>query len=204
MELFKGILYRKNYIYTFFNFLKNNIKRDLRFKIVNNLIKKNSTLIDVCGGAGWLKKHIDQTIKYTVSDASTEFGKICEINEINFIKLDCKNLNIIKGKFDYSVMIISLYQFRNNLKKILKSLKKISKKKIIIIEEVLPNNESYAFTYLKKKIRDYLSNTNYCYKNNHLFTSHEFKALMKKNNFRLINKFATKNLLVATLETKLK
>ena len=101
-------------------------------------------------------------------------------------------------------MIISLYQFRNNLKKILKSLKKISKKKIIIIEEVLPNNESYAFTYLKKKIRDYLSNTNYCYKNNHLFTSHEFKALMKKNNFRLINKFATKNLLVATLETKLK
>ena len=78
------------------------------------------------------------------------------------------------------------------------------KKKVIIIEEILPNNESYAFTYLKKKIRDYLSNTNYCYKNNHLFTSHEFKALMKKNNFRLINKFATKNLLVATLETKLK
>tara|TARA_Y100000310_G_C20662869_1_gene805755 strand:+ start:684 stop:1298 length:615 start_codon:yes stop_codon:yes gene_type:complete len=204
MELFKGILYRKNYIYIFFNILKNNIKKNLRFKIVNNLIEKNSTLIDVCGGSGWLKKYIDKKVEYTVSDASVEFGQICKKNKINFIKLNCKNLDNIKNKFDYSVMIISLYQFRDNIKKILKALKKISKKKIIIIEEVSPDNETYTFTHFKKKIRDYLSYTNYCNKNNHLFTSYEFKVLMKKNNFKLINKFATDNLLVAIFDVRSK
>jgi len=129
MELFKGILYRKNYIYIFFNILKNNIKKNLRFKIINNLIEKDSTLIDVCGGSGWLKRHIDKSIEYTVGDASEEFCKICEKNGINFIKLDCNNLSIIKDKFDYSVMIISLYQFRDNSEEILKTLKQISKKK---------------------------------------------------------------------------
>ena len=97
-------------------------------------------------------------------------------------------------------MIISLYQFRDNSEEILKTLKQISKKKIIIIEEVLQDNEVNTFTHLKKKIRDYLSYTDFCNKNNHLYTSYEFKILMEKNNFKLINKFATDNLLVATFD----
>ena len=54
------------------------LKKNLRFEIVKKLIKKKTSLIDVCGGCGWLKDHLDQSIKYTVDDASEEFGKICK------------------------------------------------------------------------------------------------------------------------------
>ena len=63
--------------------------------------------------------------------------------------------NIIKYKFDYTVMIISLYQFRKNLKKVIKDLKKISKKKVIIVEEILPIKKINRFGFIRKKISDY-------------------------------------------------
>jgi hypothetical protein len=101
-------------------------------------------------------------------------------------------------------MIISLYQFRKNLKKTIKNLKKISKRKIIIIEEILPFKETDSFRNIKKKIRDYLCNTNFYEKNNDLFSSSEFEILMKKNNFKLIKKFINNNILVGILEIKSK
>ena len=35
MNLFKGILYKNNFFYNFFDFLKNREKKNLRFKILN-------------------------------------------------------------------------------------------------------------------------------------------------------------------------
>ena len=171
MNLFKGILYKNNFFYNFLDFLKNREKKNLRFKILNQFIKKNSSLIDICGGAGWLKDHIDPSIKYTVADASNNFGKICKKKRINFMKINWENFNILKKKFDYSVMIISLYQFKNDLKKTIRNLKKISKKKVIIIEEILPVNESTIFSNIKKTIRGYLCKTSFYHKNNDLFDS---------------------------------
>ena len=113
------------------------------------------------------------------------------------MKIDWKNFNILKKKFDYSVMIISLYQFKNNLKTTIRNLKKISKKKVIIIEEVLPVNESTIFSNIKKTIRGYLCKTSFYHKNYDLFNLQEFKILMKKNNFKIINKFISNNLLIA-------
>ena len=200
MNLFKGILYKNNFFYNFFDFLKNREKKNLRFKILNQFIKKNSSLIDICGGAGWLKNHIDPSIKYTVADASNNFGKICKKKRINFMKINLKNFNTLKKRFDYSVMIISLYQFKNDLKKTLRNLKKISKKKVIKIEEILPVNESTTFSKIKKNIRGYLCKTSFYNKNNDLFGLQEFKILMKKNNFKIINKLISKNLLIATFK----
>ena len=197
MNLLKGILYKNNFIYNFLDFLKNREKKNLRFEILNQFIKKNSSLIDICGGAGWLKDHIDPSIKYTVADASNNFGKICKKKRINFMKINWKNFNILKKKFDYSVMIISLYQFKNDLKKTIRNLKKISKKKVIIIEEVLPVSESAIFSNIKKTIRGYLCKTSFYHKNNDLFDLQEFKILMRKNNFKIINKFISNNLLIA-------
>ena len=204
IKIFKGILYKNSYFYNLLDFLKLREKKNLRFKIAKKLIKKKSSLIDVCGGCGWLKNHLDKNINYTVADASEEFGDVCKKKNINFIKLNCKSFNIIKNKFDYTVMIISLYQFRKNLKKTIKNLKKISKRKIIIIEEILPFKETDSFRNIKKKIRDYLCNTNFYEKNNDLFSSSEFEILMKKNNFKLIKKFINNNILVGILEIKSK
>ena len=197
MNLFKGILYKNIFFYDLLNVLKNREKKNLRFKILNKFIKKNSSLIDVCGGAGWLKNHIDQSINYTVADASTHFGKVCKEKKINFIKINWRNSNILKKKFDYSVMIISLYQFKNNLKKIIRNLKRISKKKVIIIEEILPYSETSILSNIKKNIRGYLCKTSFYDKNNDLFDSIEFKTLMKKNNFKIINKFISNKILIA-------
>ena len=123
---------------------------------------------------------------------------------INFIKLNCKNFNIIKSKFDFAVMIVSLYQFKNNLRKVIRNLKKISKKKIIIIEEILPPNEAVSLKNIKKKIRDYLCSSNFYEKNNGLFSLLEFKILMEKNKFKLNKKFINNNILVGVFEIKSK
>ena len=101
-------------------------------------------------------------------------------------------------------MIISLYQFKNNLRKIIKNLKKISKKKIIIIEEILPSNEAVSLKNIKKKIRDYLCSSNFYEKNNGLFSLLEFKILMEKNKFKLNKKFINNNILVGVFEIKSK
>ena len=101
-------------------------------------------------------------------------------------------------------MIISLYQFKNNLRKIIKNLKKISKKKIIIIEEIIPPNEAVSLKNIKKKIRDYLCSSNFYEKNNGLFSLLEFKILMKKNKFKLNKKFINNNIIVGVFEIKSK
>ena len=150
-----------NYLYKLQDYLKRKEKKNLRFRIIKELIKKGTSLIDVCGGCGWLRDHLDESIKYTVADASEEFGQYCKKKNINFIKLNCKNISIINKKFDYVVMIISLYQFKKNLKKIIKNLKKISKKKVIIVEEILPYEMTSTFAYTRKKIVDYLCSTNF-------------------------------------------
>ena len=178
------------------------LQKNLRFQIVKKLIKKKTSLIDICGGCGWLKDYLDPSIKYTVADASKEFSKFCKSKDISFIRLNCNNLNAIQKKFDYSVMIISLYQFRKNIKKIIKNLKKISRKKIIIVEEILPIKKIDKITLFKNKILDYLCTTNFSKENYNLFSLIEFKALMKKNNFRLINKFLKNNILVGIYETR--
>ena len=204
MEIFKGLLYKNNFFYNFLDYLKNKEKRNLRFKILNNYIRKKTSLIDVCGGTGQLKTHIDKSIKYTVTDASDQFESTCKNKNINFIKLNCTNFNIRKIKFDYSVMIISLYQFKSDIKKILKNLRKISKKKVIIIEEISPKNETNIFTNIKKAIRGYLCKTSFYKKNYDLFNFREFSKLMKKNKFKLIDKFVNYNLLIGIYEIKKK
>ena len=113
------------------------------------------------------------------------------------MKINFKNFNTLKKKFDYSVMIISLYQFKGDLKKTIKNLKKISKKRVVIIEEILPVGESVSFSNIKKNIRGYLCKTSFYHKNNDLFDLQEFKILMKKNNFKIINKFISYNILIA-------
>ena len=202
IKLFQGALYRNNYFYKLQDLLKRREKKNLRFKIIRELIKKNTSLIDVCGGCGWLKDHLDSSIEYTVADASEEFGKFCKKKNINFIKLNCKDFNIIKYKFDYTVMIISLYQFRKNLKKVIKDLKKISKKKVIIVEEILPIKKINRFSFIRKKISDYLCSTKFCKENYDLFSLSEFKILMKKSKFKLIKKFINNNILVGTFEIR--
>jgi len=204
MEIFKGLLYKNYFFYNFLDYLKNKEKRNLRFKILNNYIRKKTSLIDVCGGTAQLKIHIDKSIKYTVADASDQFESTCKNKNINFIKLNCTNFNICKIKFDYSVMIISLYQFKSDIKKILKNLRKISKKKVIIIEEISPKNETNIFTNIKKAIRGYLCKTSFYKKNYDLFDSREFSKLMKKNKFKLIDKFVNYNLLIGIYEIKKK
>ena len=97
MEIFKGLLYKNNFFYNFLDYLKNKEKRNLRFKILNNYIRKKTSLIDVCGGTGQLKIHIDKSIKYTVADASDQFESICKN----------KNNNINKDK-DYEWGVISV------------------------------------------------------------------------------------------------
>ena len=86
----------KLYFYNLQNFLKRGKKKNLRFKIVKKLTNKKTSLIDVCGGCGWLKEHLDPSIKYTVADASKEFGEVCKKKDINFTRLNCKKINFVR------------------------------------------------------------------------------------------------------------
>ena len=204
MIFFKGILYKNNFFYNLLDFIKNKQKRKIRFKILNKYIKNNSSLIDICGGGGWLKDHIFKNISYTVADASVEFGNTCKKKKINFVKLNCENFNIKNKKYDYSVMIISLYQFKKNFIKIFKNFKKITKRKIIFIEEISPINEINKLGNLKKIIRGYLCKTDFYKKNNDLYSYREFNDLMKKYKFKLISKYKEHNLLVGIYKIKQK
>ena len=201
IKLFKGVLYKNIYFYNLQNFLKRVKKKNLRFKIVKRLINKKTSLIDVCGGCGWLKEHLDPSIKYTVADASKEFGEVCKKKDINFTRLNCKKFSIVRGKFDYVVMIISLYQFKKNVKKIIQNLKSISKKKVIIVEEFLPHKKTNGLANIKKKIINYFCNTNFYNENHDLFSLEELKVLMRKNKFKLIKKFIDDNILVGVFKT---
>ena len=166
------------------------------------MIKKNSTLIDICGGCGWLKPHLDDSIKYTVADASNEFKKTCIEDGTNFVHLNCKNFNTIKNKYDYSVIIISLYQFKKNVQDVIKKLKKISKKKVIAVEEIKFKKKINTFFYIKKKVIDYLCYTDFYRENNDLFTFSEFKILMKKNKFILNKKYINNNVLIGVFNIR--
>ena len=46
-HLLKGVLYKNNNLYQLQDLLKKGNKKNLRFKAVQKLIKKNSTLIEV-------------------------------------------------------------------------------------------------------------------------------------------------------------
>ena len=201
IKFFKGIIYRNIYFFNFFDFLKRGKKKDLRFKILKNLIKKKNSLIDVCGGCGWLKDYLHPSINYTVADASDEFSEECKERNINFIKINSKKLNVIKYKYDYTVMIISLYQFKKNIKKIIKNLKKISRKKVIIIEEIMPVNKFSNLDNIKKRIIDYLCNTDFS-KNYTLFNFSEFESIMKKNKFKINRKFIKDNMVIGIFNIK--
>ncbi len=177
------------------------------------MIKKNSTLIDICGGCGWLKPHLDDSIKYTVADASNEFKKTCIEAGTNFVHLNCKNFNTIKNKYDYSVIIISLYQFKKNVQDVInqfkknvqdviKKLKKISKKKVIVVEEIKSKKKINTFFYIKRKVIDYLCYTDFYRENNDLFTFSEFKILMKKNKFILNKKYINNNVLIGVFNIR--
>ena len=196
MIFLKGILYKNNFFYNLLDVIKNRQKRNIRFKILNKYIENNSSLIDICGGGGWLKNHLFKNISYTVADASVEFGKTCKKKKINFLKLNCENFKIRNKKYDYSVMIISLYQFKNNFTKIFISLKKITKKKIIFVEEISPIDEISKLGNIKKKIRGYLCKTDFYKKNNDLYSYTEFKNLMNKHKFKLVSKYKENNLLI--------
>ena len=128
-----------------------------------------------------------------------------DIEMLEYIKQSHANFNKnrkVLRKFDFVVMIISFYQFRSNYKKVIKILKKISKKKIIIIEEVSPKNESNYFKNFKKNLRGYLCNVDFYKKNNDLFNFDEFANIMKKSGFKIENKFTKYNLAVGIFKIK--
>ena len=87
IQLFKGAIYRNNYFYKLQDYLKRRKEKNLRFEIIRKLIKKKTSLIDVCGGCGWLKDHLDSSIEYTVADASEEFGKFCKKKKYKLYKI---------------------------------------------------------------------------------------------------------------------
>ena len=100
-HLLKGVLYKNNNLYQLQDLLKRGNKKNLRFKAVQKLIKKNSTLIDICDGCGWLKPHLDDSIKYTVSDASNEFKILMK-----------KNKFILNKKYINNNVLIEVFNIR--------------------------------------------------------------------------------------------
>jgi len=82
-----------------------------------------------------------------------------KINNLNFMKMNAKNLKFTNGSFDFIFTILALEQMNGIHLQVIKEIKRCAKKHIILIEP-FKNLNLKGLSYLHHKSNDYL-NLNY-------------------------------------------
>jgi cyclopropane fatty-acyl-phospholipid synthase-like methyltransferase len=177
----KGIHYKNDFVYKIITGLKLLGNYKLRYKIAAQYIKSGETVLDVCSGSGDLREFLPQNCEYIGLDASKEFVKKLNKKGIQSINVDLhKEPHSLKTKVDVTVMIISLYQFRDTtLHSLLPKLKEMTKK-VVIVEEVLEKKR--VSNSIVQRIIDYLCATDFYIPLN-LFDITEFTKIMEDHSF---------------------
>ena len=104
-------------------------------KIVNNcdeFIKAGERILDIGAGGGWIGEEIQKrkNVDITLLDI-TDFNQ----TDLKLVLYDGKNIPFPDNSFDTSLLIFVLHHCHNPLK-ILEEAKRVTKEKIIIIEDI--------------------------------------------------------------------
>lgn len=179
--MLKGQYYQNPYIYNFLTFLKLWKDCSLRFEIARANVEEGQSVLDVCGGTGRLREFLPSGCSYACVDASSGFGPALLKQGIKYIQTDLHNgVDIKRLKSDVVIMVVSLYQFRHtSMHDLLESFKDIAKK-VVIVEDVLPQGK--VEKTLKKKIINYLCAVEY-FQPLELFSAQEFKDVMRAHGY---------------------
>jgi len=181
-SVMRGFHYRFPWLYDLLSKLQLGANDQLRFKIAASYLAGARSVIDVCAGTGQLRKHLPAECSYTAVDASPEF--IRYLNQQNIAAkihtlAQLEQGEVPQGKFDVSVMVVSLCQARAyKIDQVIETLKK-SAKKCIIVEDVKPRPFKWIGWLMNYGCsRDY-------YKHCQLFTRQEFETLMLSHGYKI-------------------
>lgn len=116
------------------NFIQKIIQKRTE-KIINtfdDFINKSEKILDIGAGGGWIGKEIQKR-----KGASVTLLDIIDFNQtdLNFILYDGKNIPFPDNYFDTSLLIFTLHHCNYPLK-VLEEAKRVTKKKIIIVEDI--------------------------------------------------------------------
>lgn len=180
----RGLHYRNHLVYSFLTFLKLGRDYDLRYRIASRYINNGDSVLDVCAGTGRLVLFLPPGCLYTGIEASADFANMLAAKKLAYQKMDLhKELPCVSSRYDVILMIISLCHFRRtSLGILLETFKTIGKKVVIVEDVLLKRRDKNSFL---QKAMDFLCGTDY-YLPTELFTSDEFRGVMKKYGYRLL------------------
>jgi len=118
-------------------------------KIVNTFdkfINRDERILDIGAGGGWIGKEIQNR-----KAASVTLLDVMNFNQIPDLKLtlyDGENFPFLVNTFDTSLLIFTLHHCLNPLK-VLKEAKRVTREKIIIIEDV-PRGRGRITSFINK------------------------------------------------------
>ncbi len=117
-------------------------------KIVNTFdefINQNEKILDIGAGGGWIGEEIQN--RKSASVTLLDVINFNQILDLKFVLYNGENIPFKADSFDTSFLIFTLHHCLNPLK-ILKEAKRVTKEKIIIIEDIPISRINKIFLYL--------------------------------------------------------
>jgi len=178
----KGIHYSNVWAYNILTYLKLGRNFNLRFEIAAEYVNHGNSVLDVCSGAGELKKFLPGANRYLSIEASPQFITQLSIKEIKHLKQNLHHgINANSFKADVLIMVISLCQFRNtSMHSLLEDFKKMAQK-VVIVEDVLVKKRKKGS--LVQKTSNYLAAVDY-FQPIELFTVDEFRTVLCQHQYQ--------------------
>jgi ubiquinone/menaquinone biosynthesis C-methylase UbiE len=195
MTFLKGAHYNNLLIYNLITKLKYGGSEKLRFEIAKNLIMGGESVLDICAGTGELSNFLPESCQYTAVEMSPKFTAHLKKNNIKTFNINLHNDEFnLDDEVDTIIMIYSLYQFKEtSALKLLDKFKRLARKKVIIIEEILEkkneaisneNSSLYIAQRIGMVLRDYLCSLDY-YKPMSLYEEDAFTKLMSDSGYKI-------------------
>jgi len=100
--------------------------------LIEDLIEEGGEVLDIGAGGGWVAKELEKrkNVKITLLDV-TDFNQ----TDLKLVLYDGKNIPFPDNHFDASLLIFALHHCLDPLK-VLKEARRITKGKIVIIEDI--------------------------------------------------------------------
>ncbi len=197
MHLLKGIQYKNRYIYALLTHCKFPFHYSYRFKLAAQAIEGATDVCDLCAGSGRLRHYLSPGVTYRAIESELALIRYFEHHHICSTHL---NLFDVRSEqlptTDTMVMIMSLYQFRDCVERLI-PLFKMHARKIVIIESVL-TKRSRMSTFLKR-LRTFVCDRPYT-RPTDVFLAAEFEELMERHGFVVTR--AKHNHYLATYESR--
>jgi len=183
LNWFRGVRYRNWFVYNFLLFLRFGVHYNLRYKIAAEYVGSENSVLDVCSGAGDLRKFLPENCVYACVDASPQFAAILSKKNIHCYKINLhKGINGHTPQFDVLAMVGGMCQFRmTSMDMLLEDFKKIARK-IVVLEHVAPKEVKEGSLW--HKLNNYLIANDYTVPDRE-FSEKEFNEIMSSHGYRV-------------------